>query len=229
MEAPRQRSRKVKVSADKPLSLAGVVFREVSHRPLRARAVSPLAALVAHWPTYRATQSGRQGAWLVRALVIAAGVALAVKLPRPVGDVLGLAVGCLALVVPMAHLPHARRLARLRSLAGPRSRPVPTPAELFYDGRKLTIRAEGRVWYSLRVDAASARVTAVAVPGGRWLGLLGEGRSERDIVWFFGPAADPGAGFAPGPAPARPPRVCHLDAAALDALGAVFLPPARRA
>lgn len=229
MGAPGQRSRKVKVSADKPLSLVGVVYREVSHRPLTARAFEPLATLFAYWPTYRATQSGRQGAWLVRALVIACGVALAVKLPRPVGDVLGLAVGCLALVVPMAHLTHGRRWARLRTLAGPRSRPAPTPAELSYDGQKLTIRADTRVWHSLRADPGSARVTAVATPAGRWLGLLGEGRSERDIVWFFGPAAELGAGFPEGPAPARPPRVCHLEGAALDALCDVFLPPARRA
>jgi len=154
---------------------------------------------------------------------------LAVKLPRPVGDVLGLAVGCLALVVPMAHLAHDRRLARLRRLAGPRTRPVPTVAELYYDGQKLTIRAESRVWHSLRADAASARVTAVAASEGRWLGLVGEGRSERDVVWFLGPPAGTGAEFAPGPAPARPQRVCHLDATGFDGLCEVFVAPSRRA
>jgi hypothetical protein len=227
--ASGQRSRRVKVSADKPLSLGAVVYRDETYSPLAARLFARLAGLFGHWPTYRETAGGRQGAWLLRGLVIAAAVALAVKLPRPVGDLLGLAVGCLALVVPMAHLAHERRLARLRRLAAPRSRPMATPAELFYDGQKLTIRAESRVWFSLRVEAATARVTTALAPEGRWLGLSVDGRSERDVVWFLGPAAQTDAAFAGGAAPTRPPRICHLDATAFAALRDVFVTPPDRA
>ncbi|MEZ4265924.1 MAG: hypothetical protein R3F39_06060 [Myxococcota bacterium] len=213
------------MSADKPLSLHGVVYRDVSYRPWWARLVEPVAAAFALWPTYRETQGGRQGAWLVRGLVIAAAVLVAVRLPRPVGDVLGLAIGCLALIVPMAHLQHARRLARLRALASERPRPTATPAALFYDGQKLTIRAQSRVWYSLRAEPATAKVVADEAEGARWLGLTTPSGTSRDTLWFRALGADEAGRSAAALGALRSPRVLHLEAEAFAAVCEVFLPP----
>ncbi|MCB9730700.1 MAG: hypothetical protein H6746_19675 [Deltaproteobacteria bacterium] len=225
MGAGGRRSRRIKVTAERPLRLHGSVDRDEPYLSLGARLVAPVAQLFARWPTWRDTRSGRQGAWVVRGVILVAAVALGVRLPWPVGDVVGLAVACLALVLPMEHLRHARRLARLRALAAPRARSVAVPAALHYDGQKLTVTAEERVWRSMRAEASAARVVAGEAEGGRWLGLAPPGRSDRELLWCRAPLG-PWAAAPSGrldAAPAAPPL--RLGVEDFDTLCAVFLDP----
>jgi hypothetical protein len=173
-----------KIRPDRPL-VAPCHLPKTSRRPTGSAAWWRLAARAIAWlPTHAGGRVGQRRARLIKLLIAGAGAAAAIGSPTPLGFAIGAALAACAAGLPVAR--HKRRLwvqqAEDRARGPVRLEWV--PAELRYDGAKLTILAEGRTWRSARTDGAEHRVVCGRHQGRDLLGWVHRHGGAAKAIWL---------------------------------------------
>jgi len=197
-DKPRRRRRRRRASPTSPTTLSCQVpgWRE---GPPRSRALrGPARALVRLLPAYKSGPEGRPFAIAIKVAIGAGAVALAgLGTEHFAFALLAAVVALTTLVLPLPDYRKARWLARAEALGEPRRIPAPTPGELTYDGAKLTIRADDRVWKSLRPRHLPHDVVVGVDSDRALLGLVKPRGKRSDALWFAAPLSDLGDTYDP--------------------------------
>ena len=184
-----KRKRRVKYGAEEPLVMSGTVVREVE-RPAPSRPWVPaLRALVNGLPSHAETRRGRETAVFIRLIIGVAAVMMVTKGKSHWGwGLAGVLTAMSSIVIPLGETRQRRWIRRLEALLLPTTAMEPRPAELTYDGRKASMRVDGRVWRSLRPFDPPGTTRILQIDDVLWLGVIPPEGRKRDPLWFFTPA-----------------------------------------
>ena len=168
--------RRRRYSAERPLELEGSVELRLALPARWARLSRWLVAFVGALPTYRSgTREGRGKVLALRTVVsFVALMLVGLGRERWYWGLTGVAVAVLLFIVPLADVRRRRLLDAARRLGRPGERWEPTAAEVHYDGKKLSVRAAGRTWKSLRPAAVPLRKSVGRSEGWLYLVLTAE-------------------------------------------------------
>ncbi len=182
------RKRRPKYSAESPLELSVVVARSEPVPARWGRLAAPYEGLIRLLPEYELSGSGRDAARIIKlAMGVAAVYIVTLGKEHWFFGLLGVLIGLLTMIVPVSDVRKRRLIAWARRLAEPGERFVPRPGSLHFDGRKLTIRADERVWRSLRPGTPPAALVVGARKERQFfLGLVPPGRGSEGL-WFTCP------------------------------------------
>ena len=181
----RPKRRRRKHTPEDPLHVSGEVLRAVEKPAPRRLWLKPTRALVDVIPSHEETRRGREFAVFVRLMV---GVAAIMMVTKGRADWAWGAAGVLtalsALLIPLSETRRRRWLRHLDALTQPFSVMEPRPSTLEFDGRKASIRVDGRVWRSVRPFDPPGTVRLVGTGTSLWLGLIPPEGRKRDELWF---------------------------------------------
>jgi len=195
---PKRRRRRVRHGPDSPLTASGTVPGTTSRPPRAGWLARPMSAVIRALPSYTLDARGRGKANLIRLSIGAVALYLATRgADHLAWGGVGLGLALLLLVVPLPEHLKRRLLAWARGLGQPKELPIRVPAELSWDGAKLVVRSEGRVWRSLRPRKAACRVVVGEATGRALLGLVKEGAARDRALWFTAPREAVGETYDP--------------------------------
>ena len=195
---PRRKRRRKHDPGD-PLEVHGTVLREADE-PAPSRPWVPLLrGLVESLPSHSETRRGREFAFFLRLVFGVAAVMMVTKGRQHWGwGAAGVVTALSTLIVPLGETRRRRWVRRLNASLEPTSVLRPHPADMDFDGRKASIRVDGRVWRSLRPFDPPATPRLLRVDDTLWLGLIPPEGRKRDPLWFYTSAA-PMADHLPQP------------------------------
>jgi hypothetical protein len=186
----RPKRRRRKHTAEEPLEASGVVLQPVEKPAPRRRWLSPTRAFVESIPFHQETRRGREFAVFVRLMVGIAAIMMVTKGRADwVWGLAGVLTALSSLLVPLSETRRRRWLRHLDAMTEPTTVMESRPATLDFDGRKASIRVDGRVWRSLRPFDPPGSVRIVNTTKRLWLGLVPPEGRKRDELWFSTPAA----------------------------------------
>ncbi len=185
-----RRKRRRKHDPDAPLTAAGTVPWMVDEPPRRRPWTRLLCKLVEALPVHRETRRGREFSVMVRLVVGLAAIMLVTKGRQHWGwGAAGVAAALVTLVVPLGETRRRRWLRQLNARLAPRRVLRARDAQLDFDGRKASIRVDGKVWRSQRPFDPPGSTRLLHIDDTLWLGLVpAEGR-KRPTLWFCTAAA----------------------------------------
>jgi hypothetical protein len=100
-------------------------------------------------------------------------------------------VALLTLLIPLTDTQKVRLLQRVQAMALPKSSWNEVAAELAFDGEKLVLRQDGRVWASMRpLGDDPAEAAAYASEGTAYFVLWRGKKKKRREIWFCAPRPD---------------------------------------
>jgi hypothetical protein len=217
--------RRRKHSPEEPLVAPGTALRLLD-KPAPSRPwVPPLRGLVRALPSHAETRRGRETAVFIRLIIGVAAVMMVTKgREHWAWGLAGVATALSSLLVPLGETRRRRWLRRLDALLESTSVLEPRPAQVDFDGRKVSIRVEGRVWRSLRPFDPPCSTHLLKVDDTLWLGLLPPEGRKRDSLWFCTPAAPLADQLTRAEPGAEPPEAgMTLDADGFIAVHEAFL------
>ena len=202
--------RRQRYTREAPLRLAGALYQET---PGQARSVGlsrVLHAVVSVLPSFDRSQSGRLKAGAFRIATGAVAIALVTSRESHWGvAVFGVVVALLTLLIPLADTQKVRLLQRVKAMALPKSEWNEVAADVAFDGEKLVLRQEGRVWASMRPFGDEPAETAAYESDGTAYFVLHRGKKKkRREIWFCAPKPDWDEWGAP-PKPKREPLLAE--------------------
>ncbi len=179
-----------KHSLDSPLTASGTVDLPAELPPRVPALAAPLAALVAAVPGHEESGRGRELAMAIKLAIGAMGIWMVTwgRDDWRLG-LAGVLVALTAVFIPLSESRKRRLRLAAEGLATGRRATRPVPAELVFDGRKLTVRAEDRVYRSLRPGDPGCTIHLEAREGMALLALLPPTGRKRDPLWFATDAA----------------------------------------
>ncbi len=180
-----KRNRRRKYSPDDRMEVEGTVRRPVERPAPRRVWLRPLRSLVDLLPVHGETRRGREFAVFLRLMIGAAAIMMVTKGRQDwIWGAGGVLAALSSLVVPLSETRRRRWLRRLDGMNSPTTVLEPRPATLEYDGRKASIRVDGRVWRSLRPFDPPGTTRLVQVQDALWLGIIPPEGRKRDELWF---------------------------------------------
>ena len=157
----QKKPRRRKYDRDNRLRLSGSVWQEREVRERVALWIKALDALVRILPTHKVNRQGRQQALMIRlGIGVMAAALVSYGKDQLIFGLLGVVVALSSVVVPISDV-RQRRWRRGLATRGNRSRAayVKAPAQLEFDGRKASLRLDGKVWRSLRPFEVDCEIT----------------------------------------------------------------------
>jgi len=184
-----KRRKRAWYTAKEALNLAGTV--EIEEEVGSAGRFSPLTVLVRWIPAHRIHRGGRDKAHLVKVLLVMSGLGVAGAALTIPGSVIG---GCLiasSLVLPVPSYRKSLWISRIESFGGGRVRTRTWPAEVHWNGRKVSVRVNGRVARSLRPFEVGLPPIVALQDEEALLGLLPRVAGEGAAIWVQAPGPLP--------------------------------------
>ena len=174
-----------KHDADTPLSAAGTVGQTVQLPARVPWLAGPLSTLVSIIPSHEESVAGRQLAMAITLVIGGLGIWTVTwgKDDWTIG-LYGVLIALSAVFIPLGESRKRRLREAAASLSIGRDAVRPVAAELFFDGRKLTVRAQERVYRSIRPDDPPCTVRIGERGGLAVLGLVPPPGRKRDPLWF---------------------------------------------
>jgi hypothetical protein len=189
-KAPKDKKRKRPwYTASEPLTLSGTV--EHSEAVGEAGRFAFLTALVRWIPAHRAHRGGRDKAQLAKVLLVAGGLGIAAWFGTIPGIVLGGCVIASALVLPVPQYRKSLWIARIEALGGGRTRSRSKVAEIHWNGRKVSVRVDGKVVRSLRPFEVGSPPLVGLHEDAPILGLIPRSAGVGAPIWVRGEGALP--------------------------------------
>jgi len=201
-----KRKRRKKHTPEEPLVVSGTALRSVD-KPAPSRPWVPvLRAVVEALPAHAETRRGREAAVFIRLLIGVAAVMMVTKGRDHWGwGLAGVMTALSSLVIPLGETRSRRWIRGLSAMLESTSVLEPRPAQVDFDGRKASIRVDGRVWRSLRPFDPPCSTRIVQVDDTLWLGLLPPEGRKRDSLWFSSPASQLAEEFTGAESASAPP------------------------
>ncbi|MGB0590715.1 MAG: hypothetical protein ACPGU1_13635 [Myxococcota bacterium] len=221
----RPKRRRRKHTAEEPLGVSGSVRQSVEKPPPRRLWLGPTRALIDALPFHQETRRGREFAIFAR-LMIGVAAIMMVTMGRKdwVWGAAGVLTALTSLIVPLSETRRLRWLRYLDAMKLPVKVVEPRPASLEFNGRKASIRVDGRVWRSVRPFDPPGTVRIVGTPHTVWLGLIPPEGRKRDELWFSTPLGPLGDRIATKEQSETAPDVSlELDADAFCAVYEAFV------
>jgi hypothetical protein len=166
--------------------------------PVAAPSLRRAALRIARWvPWHSDTRRGRGNAQLFKLVVVVVGGLLALRSGTPSGLALGAALALSATVLPLPALRRNLWLRRIEDAGQARAVARRVPAELSFDGRKLSVRVDGRVWRSARCVGGEHTLVVGSAEGKPAIGFLHKHGGAQKSLWVVGPVGSAPPALAP--------------------------------
>ena len=200
--AHKQKRRLKKYRPDTPLEIPATVMVQVEKIVASPRVMQLKRAAFSWIPSHEDNKKGRQYArWFRIAIGLLACLCVAKGTEHGAWGGIGISLALTTLMIPISEARKRRILNDTKRHRKNTLRWTPVDAHLLYDGRKISIRAQGRVWRSLRPANPPCDVRVESENETLHIGLVPREGKDRTGMWFTGPtsALPPNAPAACGP------------------------------
>lgn len=134
------------------------VLRRVRRKSWWAPLLAPVETVVALAPSHKNTKKGRRSAAQIRIALIAIGILGLAFGGETLFIVIGGLIMALGLVIPMSDVRKRTLMGNIKRMRGESPRDVRVDGEVVFDGKRLTLRAEGEKLRRILVDREEHRV-----------------------------------------------------------------------
>lgn len=169
------------------LTIPATLIRREKYAPAWGVLLKPIEALIGFFPSHRATKKGRQNAKQIRALILAAGLAIMIFGGELLLIIIGALIMASALFLPMSEISKRSLLGKLKRARTQQVRDAKSAGEVVYDGKRLILREDGQKLRRVLVDRGEHSLDLRRRGETPCLGVRPPSQRKAESIWLCSP------------------------------------------
>lgn len=169
------------------LTIPATLIRREKYAPAWGALLKPVEALIALFPSHRATKKGRQNAKQIRVLILGIGLAIMIFGGELLLILLGALLMASALFLPMSEITKRSLLGNLRRTRTQQVRDAKSNGEIVHDGKRLILREDGKKLRRVLIDRGEHALELRRRGETPCLGIRPPSGRKAESIWICSP------------------------------------------